>query len=279
MSPSLATKGCKKVIVRIQHLIPMVDSGASRPLKSAEAFTLRAVRSALKSTRHAVTVVLLADEGADRHERAGFGPTRNVLTSVLAPSDGGGPARKLPMLKDILGQVDTTCDVIIFTNPDISVQANFYEQVGTLAEEGFAGSITRRTVKGNPGVRLPLFFGRWQRGQAHPGHDCFFFPSHITSNLVAGNVFLGTPPLGQVMLLNIAVLHPQTEIFSTQNATFHFGDDRPWRESKTLPLRKMNTLAAEAVMLELVAKHGYEWVEAHANRLGIKAFTPKKEGA
>lgn len=256
--------------MRIQHLIPVTDAGASSALRSAEAFTLKTVRRALQKTVHDVDVVLLAHEGSGRvNAESSFASQREVLKTITQSLGGNHPPRSLPYLGHVLREVDKDCDITIFSNPDISLQPTFYEQVANLANEGFAGSITRRTILGKPRKTTPILFSRLQRGKSHPGHDCFFFPSKMAHDFALGDVFLGAPPVGHIMLLNIALLHQETLIFRDIKATYHFGDDRSWRELHNSGLTNSNKVAASAVLVDLVARHGAEKVRASGERLTL----------
>lgn len=256
--------------MKVQHLIPLTDDGASPSLKAAEAFTLRTVRDASIATSHDVTVSLLGYAGSRKGENFGLAPESAVLevASRLKVRSSGQLA--LPSLRNVLGQADKSHEVTVFSNPDISLQRTFYDEIGKLSSHGLAGSITRRTIHGSPAAKKPLFFPRLQYGKYHPGHDCFFFPSNIVTDFFVGEVFLGAPPVGEIMLLNIALAHRETIIFSERKLTFHFGDDRPWSRPERESLLLMNMEAAREATQYLVDFHGGDRVRDVSERLKLR---------
>lgn len=257
--------------MRIQHLIPLTDDLANPDLRAAERFTLQTVLLAKKKAEHEVDVTLLSPIEGRINDPPEFAAPRRVLRSThITTSDSGTVSRALPYLGDIIGEVDPESELTIFTNPDISLYPTFYSQVAALAQSGFAGSITRRSVPGKPHNWVPLSWAFLAKGKPHAGHDCFFFPGHLARSFISGEVFLGSPPIGKIMLLNVALQHERTLIFKTQRATFHFGNEKPWAQGPLSDDRVRNTAASRAVVADLISLHGTSRVRAVAERLGMR---------
>ena len=70
--------------------------------------------------------------------------------------------------------------------------------------------------------------GHYQR---HPGSDCFVAHASIWQSVYLGDVFLGHPPIGSLILLaftQMIGINKHGIIKSNKDGTFHFGDDRLW---------------------------------------------------
>ena len=245
----------------IQHIVPLVDEQAPARLVAEQERALPTLREAGARTQHEVLLQLLAHPRSSdpppssAKVRQAFPPLRSALADLI-PSGKNLPT--LPYLADLFRSVDEHADVVILTNPDICLRSDFYDVVGRLHSRGFAGSITRRTISDlTPGFELLDSLSK-DDNDPHPGHDCFFFPPTFVREFVLGDVFLGAPPVGQLLLLNIALQHEAAKILRNTAATFHIGDDRVWLNSDRTYLRDLNALVTRRALKKLRGLHGEE---------------------
>lgn len=152
--------------------------------------------------------------------------------------------KKLPLIADILQSLYdiSDADYFIYTNVDIGLSPNFYDFVAEKLNEGFdALCINRRDMPKKVDGEL-IAEHNFQKlldleGTFHPGKDCFVFKRSSFNRMEFGNTFIGTAPIGQVMLKQIQKTANnfhwvnRTKKSSTLN-TFHIGSDRAWNNPK-----------------------------------------------
>ena len=154
---------------------------------------------------------------------------------------------KKPMLRivDILTSLYpvSDADFFIYTNIDIGLFPDFYIKVFEFIKNGYDAFCINRTnlPKKIDGVLLDkdnieLIFTLRGKGDAHRGIDCFVFKRQIVPLLDLGNVFIGYPPVGQVLLTQIKNNSKRFKWFKNESITFHIGKDALWvreKEQKT----------------------------------------------
>jgi hypothetical protein len=231
--------------MKIAHLInvtEITDAKKSSYLHIAQPVTLATMLAAQKNAAPAEIELLAVKHQAEQVSLpAGFrfAPDLDryaweVLDSLSALSF----RRPLPLLQDILARFYETSDAdyFIFTNLDIGLMPNFYIRVSQLIEQGHdALYINRRDLpKENAGIQIDhhtLDHAYTLEGLKHPGLDCFVFKRNILPALNVGNVFVGYPPLGQVLKTQID-RHSQDPIWITdEKLTFHLGRDKRWNKN------------------------------------------------
>ena len=146
------------------------------------------------------------------------------------------PRKPLPRLVDIINGVFEASDAnyLIYTNVDIGLYPNFYTDVQKLIASGYDSiCINRRTLpKRHRGILLDettLDKIVKLKGRRHPGIDCFVFRRDIVPNLELGNVFLGFPPVDQVLKTQIEKHSKNFVWIKDRVLTFHIGLDRSWK--------------------------------------------------
>lgn len=166
--------------------------------------------------------------------------------------------RKLPLLRDILHAVHALSlapeDVIIYSNIDIAIQEKFYDFVLRNAVIFDSFIINRRDIPKHSATGEVLGVADIQalyaeQGKPHPGFDCFIFPYWMLGKFDLGDVFLGYPPIGSVLKLNMERASSNFKIFREVYQTFHLGEDIAWRKdsSENMAHYHLNiTLAKEA---------------------------------
>ena len=140
--------------------------------------------------------------------------------------------RKLPLIKDILDHLDkeAKADYFIYTNVDIAVQPQFYLEVSKLIDQGYDSFvINRRTISEHytdPG-QLHLMYS--EKGDSHPGHDCFVFSKEQYKKFVLENTCIGINWIGRVILWNQYAVARNFHEFKDLYLTFHVGNDKVWK--------------------------------------------------
>jgi len=161
--------------------------------------------------------------------------------------------KPLPRIRDIIEGLDSASDAdyFIYTNLDIGLNPDFYLAVHALINSGFdAFCINRRTLPTHyEGILLDessaeLVFR--VSGEEHGGIDCFIFKKSIVPLLRLGNVFIGFPPIGQVLKTQIETNSNNFTWVKDRSLTFHLGDDRVW-DTKQSPYSSANYKEAEGL--------------------------------
>lgn len=141
-------------------------------------------------------------------------------------------ARKLPLIKDILDdfyQATPNADYLIYTNSDISLQPNFYNEVIEIINQGYdAFVINRRTIsdKYTKIEEIPLMYE--EKGESHLGHDCFVFKRNLYPKFQLGLICIGMRWIGRALYINCLVNSNNFKEFEDLYLTFHIGDNRTW---------------------------------------------------
>lgn len=147
------------------------------------------------------------------------------------------PHQPLPRLIDILLSLyeSSNAEYFIYTNLDIGLYPDFYLKVRDLILDGYdAFCLNRRDLdKTYKGVLLNeenLELAYMANGQKHPGIDCFVFKREILPLLSLGNVYIGFPPIGQVLKTQIELNSKKFIWVKDQQYTFHLGGDLYWQK-------------------------------------------------
>jgi hypothetical protein len=149
------------------------------------------------------------------------------------------PKKPLPRLTDILQSLYNSSDAeyFIYTNLDIGIRPHFYTYIKQMIEKGYdAFCINRRDLpKKNNGVLLDssktgLIYTL--EGDRHPGIDCFVFKRRIFPHLNLGHVYVGFPPVGQVLKTQVEINSKSFTWIKDEFLTFHIGHDSPWLNSE-----------------------------------------------
>lgn len=202
-----------------------------------------------------------------------FLKTKNLKRSVI---DVGvkGLKRKLPLIKDILRRgygISRKGDYIIYSNVDIALKPHFYNWVETQINQGHdAFIINRRTISSkytNP-LELPLMFE--EKGEKHPGYDCFVFKRELYKKMLLRNVCIGAVYIGLVLFLNMKLLAKNFKEFGDEHLTFHIGNDQVWRSPDNNPYANHNKAEFEKIKSKLSEKFN------HVNKVLESAFPSLK---
>jgi hypothetical protein len=157
----------------------------------------------------------------------------------IEPLKDINPHKPLPRLKDIIFSLYDLSDAeyFIYTNVDIGLYPHFYIRVKDIIENGYdAFCINRRDLpKDYKGILLDeneLELICLAEGIKHAGIDCCVFKKEIVPSLNLGNVYVGFPPVGNVLKTQVEVNSKNFIWIKDERLTFHLGSDRPWRRNK-----------------------------------------------
>lgn len=253
--------------MRIRHVLPTVGPEVSASLLEAQQYTLDSIAMAIEhSARRRPDVVIevvaarFADEPVAAPWLTDVDPIERSVVDVAPLS----PARRLPLLADVLDRLGDPddYDVGVYTNIDIGVQPYFYDLVAETVASGTDGFVINRRTVHPPFRGASLEAVMAQAGSLHPGHDCFVFTARAAQRFELFDVCIGAPHVGRMLLWNVAATSNVFREFVDLHATFHLGDDRPWRSSRFSEYTRHNGRQALALCSHLIAEHGRERVTA-----------------
>jgi len=229
--------------MEIAHIINVTeinDSKKASYLHIAQPLTMRSMVIAQKTAKSVIDVDLVAikhkDEKVSVPSEFEWAPDLDkyawehieALKNVI-------PHKPLPRLKDLILSLYNMSDAeyFIFTNLDIGLYPHFYIRVKEIIEKGYdAFCINRRDLpKEHDGVLLDesaieMIFSI--EGIQHPGIDCFVFKKEIVPSLNFGNVYIGYPPVGQVLKTQLEINSKNFLWVKDEKITFHIGSDIAW---------------------------------------------------
>ena len=167
--------------------------------------------------------------------------------------------RTLPLIGDILDILYETSDAdyLIYTNVDIALQPYFYQSVRRIIALGYdAFVINRRTIPERYKAMedLPLMYA--DVGEKHPGWDCFVFHRRLHPRFKLGAVCIGMGWFGRTMIVNMAALARQFEVFGDLHATFHIGNDRTWQAPQWEDYREHNKNECRNILTDFDRRFG-----------------------
>jgi len=235
-------------VVTLRHVVPTVGPSAPAPLREAHEAVLDSIERAIDVARGRVAVEVVLARFPD--EPAPVRPSfRDAPVLVSSSVDVVGPAvpRRLPLLRETLDafRAPGAFDAFVLTNADIGLQPEFYDVVAEILADGHdAFTINRRTVTArSDGATSAL--ARARIGTSHPGHDCFVLRPELLDGLDVGDVLLGTQYVSHTLLEALADRARRFRVFGDLHATFHVGDDRPWRLPAHDDLTRFNRRESE----------------------------------
>lgn len=168
-------------------------------------------------------------------------------------------ARPLPILADILNILADQCqdhDLCIYTNVDIGLQPYFYLDIlARFREYSLDAFCINKRIK--PKVAWGITLTKEQlpiiqslEGSPGGGTDCFVFHPSLLDKINVGKVFLGYPPIGRVLRLQLESKAKRFEWYKDLNLTFHLGDDKIWNIPEH-PFMVANLLAEQELKADL----------------------------
>jgi len=155
----------------------------------------------------------------------GFAFTSDLDRSVLDLGQFQRPMQ-LPLIKDIMDRLHqaSQAEYLIYTNVDIGVMPDFYQQVNAFIEAGHdAFVINRRRLPEHYTTSDQLEAIYQDRGKSHPGFDCFVLHRDLYPQFSLGDICIGVPFIGIGMAQNLFCFAENPRVFADEHLTFHIG--------------------------------------------------------
>jgi hypothetical protein len=250
--------------MKIAHIINPVNVTETSDLFIAQPVTFETMRRAKKyasDNKLEVELFYTCYEEDLPVAPAGFIQTKLLEKSILDHQDFE-KKRKLPLIKDILDRLyeSSDADYFIYTNVDIAVQENFYIEVKNIINQGYdAFVINRRTIdkKYTSIEEIPEMYQ--DRGEKHPGYDCFVFKRDVYPSYKLGIACIGANWIGRVLISNVIAYSNKFKVFEDEYLTFHIGDDRSWKISDFNNYDKNN----EDIVIDILKKLNNQYLINH----------------
>jgi hypothetical protein len=248
------------------HIVNPVVVKPTSDLFLAQPITFETMRVARDFASGQVGVQLLTTQYPE--DRAlvpdDFIMTPDLERSVLDVAEFGRQ-RKLPLIGDIVSRMYEAApdaEYLVYTNNDIALMPFFYVAVNALIESGYDALVINRLVVTDDYWRLdeiPLMYAA--TGRIHEGHDCFVFRRDTFPKFKLGDVCIGIPYIGRVMVWNLFCFGRNFREFKASHLTFHLGDPPMKWHGGGEDYVAHNKSAAGKVMLELEGACGPETVK------------------
>ena len=229
----------------IAHVINITEINETKKksyLHIAQPVTMQTMLDAKNKAVGKVNVELLSI----KHQSENINPSEGFieLTPIshyafeFIPSLKDVPPKPLPRLIDILDAAykQSKAEFLIYTNLDIGLFPNFYIRIKELIDKGHdAITINRIDIPKVVDEENISYFNPddifRQKGKHHIGIDCVVFKRCIIPKLVLNNVFIGFPPIGQVLKSQVEEHSINPIWIKTERLTFHLGSDMSWQQN------------------------------------------------
>lgn len=264
----------------IHHVILGLEQGADSTL-------IRHHRLALQS------VVRATEFGGDGSEimhsvfvtQSGFDYSEWDVRILNAKNDArtvyGDDIRPLPIASEVFNCLaESSADVVVLSNADICLQPHFYDFVKCLYRAQISSwTAHRRTIPSTPpdGVDILQWAAR-QLGIDHQGSDLFITTPNVASRIRLGEVAMGMPGIGDLIVLNLAIQDSRFVRFSQAHVSFHFEDDRDWLRDVRQTLDQNHTRLLRKVVRELAIAEGQRTIFRRAVQAGLGPHALRKLG-
>jgi len=256
---------------KIAHIVNPVKVNKDFDLYIAQPVTFKTMEIAREYSSDRVDVDFFSTQYPEDHEIV---PKSLIKTADLTRSvmDIGEfkIKRKLPLIKDILNRLydESNAEYFIYTNVDIGILPTFYQSVNSFIDSGYDGFvINRRTISKKYTSIDDITLMYSEVGESHKGFDCFIFRRDVFNNFNLGQLCLGAPWVGRVLLWNVVLNAEKFKEFQNLHLTFHIGDEVVWRDEKYSDYFIHNKNEAYRVLgklknwkpqsLEILDKHTY----------------------
>ena len=144
------------------------------------------------------------------------------------------PARLFPLIGDVLaaGAAGSLGSHIIFSNMDISVNADFYLALSDLVTDKLGTDVPFTVHRSN--IDPSLAQGSLEQmyrasGPLGRGYDCFVIPKNQVQDLDLGACCVGAPHFDQLLFMALDVRSGhRAKSMSQERLTFHLGNNISW---------------------------------------------------
>ncbi|GAB4534210.1 MAG: hypothetical protein Tsb0014_20240 [Pleurocapsa sp.] len=228
---------------KIAHIINVTEINESKKasyLHIAQPVTMKSMVIAQQMAQDVVDVDLVAVKHKNENvvcppEFSWAEDLENYAYDYIESLRNTSNKKPLPRLTDILNSLYKSSDAeyFIYTNLDIGLYPQFYLKIKEIIELGYdAFAINRRDLPTEyDGIllddnKIEMIFTL--KGLTHPGIDCFVFKREIVPRLNLNNVYIGFPPVGQVLKHQIEINSQNFIWLKNQILTFHLGQEQGW---------------------------------------------------
>ncbi|MGK0489574.1 MAG: hypothetical protein ACJAXB_002774, partial [Candidatus Endobugula sp.] len=211
----------------IAHIVNIFQPSENSDLKLAQEVTIASMIRARSEYKNSSKVQLLSAQ--TEYDRkvvpTEFFATKNLNRDVSELAHFNGKMQ-LPILKDILDRAydESDAEYIIYSNVDIGVQPEFYDEVNEIINQGHdAFMINRRRIseKFKSVEELDEMYS--ERGKKHPGFDCFVFKRELYPKFSLAEVCIGVPFVEITLSQNLFCFAEKPKVFEDEHLTFHIG--------------------------------------------------------
>ena len=252
--------------MKIAHIVNVTeidDSKKSSYLHVAQPLTLQSMIIAKKTASGIVDIDLLAikhqQEDVTIPGEFRIAPDIEKYAWEYIPAlQNLIPHKPLPRMVDIISGLYNSSDAeyLIYTNLDIGLYTHFYIKVKEMLQMGYDALCINRLdlPKEHNGIKLDvntIELIKKAGGRKHPGIDCFVFKREIVPKLDLNNVYVGFPPVGQVLKTQIESNSSNFYWVKDHPLTFHIGFDKPWAKSNS-PYFQENYNQAQGLYVECI---------------------------
>ncbi len=212
--------------LRLAHIINPYSAPKGSEHFIAQTITFQSILAAKKQAGDSCDVELYAAVFKEDESLVPDGFKIIYLERSLKDVADFQNARPLPLIADILNGFKkiSTADYFIYTNIDISLQPHFYTSVCGFLSQGYDSLvINRRGIPShfNSVEQLPEMYK--EKGDSHPGYDCFVFKREISQKLILKNICLGIPRFERTFILNLLCFSDKIIFLENEFLTFHIG--------------------------------------------------------
>lgn len=217
-------------MTRIAHIINPVKVKEISDLFIAQPITFQSMLTAKKNAKNPENITLFTTQYEEDREiiPLEFEILPNLKQSVLDVNTSL-TKRKLPLIKDILNCLHeaSDADFFIYTNADIGLIPNFYNEVLKIIENKNCDAIiiNRRRLRAIYTSTDQLEAIYKDKGKSHPGFDCFVFKRELFEKFILDEICVGIPFLGVSLAYNIFSFAEKPVYVFDKHLTFHIGLD------------------------------------------------------
>ena len=211
----------------LAHIVNPFIADPASDLYSAQPITFESMLRAKERAANTIAVTLFSAQFKEDCTMVpvGFTATKDLERSVADVAHFEKPLR-LPLLADILERLytESEAEYLVYTNVDIGLYPDFYLKVNEFIDCGHdAFIINRRRLPGTYTHVNELEQIYAEKGQKHPGFDCFVFHRSIYPNLKLGGICIGVPFIEISFSQNLFALAKNFKLFEEEVLTFHIG--------------------------------------------------------
>ena len=234
-------------LAHIINVMEITEVQRSSYLHIAQPVTIQSMINARNKTESCTVDLFGVKNNFDKVELPSpFKLTNNLERCCYDVIDDLPKKKALPLIKDIILSLyrASNAEYFIYTNSDIGVLPDFYNFIYKKIKSGFDSiCINRRDMpkyvnrKKIDVSNFEILFS--EVGKYHMGADCFVFHRDTVKKMIFGNVFIGVPPVGAVLLDQVRktsnnfcwINHGDNKKSTAEHLlTFHIGSDRSWRD-------------------------------------------------